>query len=137
MTWQKLGTFDLTSGNLSVLASDVANGAVIADAVRILRVGDLPPTPPPAPAQIIDNGDAGFSTTGPWYAYPAEGYQNDMHYAWPGTGGQAQWAATLTPGQYEVAITWYPAGNRATNASFTVRDSGAVIGATTINQQLA
>jgi hypothetical protein len=105
--------------------------------VRLVRVGDLPTAPPPAAAQIIDNGDPGFSTSGNWYAYPGQGYQNDVHYAWPGSGGTAQWTAQLPAGQYQVALTWSPQENRATNASFTVRDGGTSLGTTPINQQLA
>jgi len=135
--WQSLGTFNVTSGNLAVLASDLANGAVIADAVRIERVGDLPPNPPPTAPQIIDNLDAGFGTSGTWISYPGQGYRDNVHYSWPGTGGLAQWAAHVAPGQYQVAVTWSPLYNRATNASFSVRDGSAARGTQVVNQQLA
>jgi hypothetical protein len=136
-TWQTLGTFNVAAGNLVVVASDVANGAVIADAVRILRVGDLPTNPPPIAPQIIDNGDAGFSTAGTWIAHPGQGYQDDVHYAWPGSGSIAAWSTQLAAGQYQVAIAWTPFYNRATNAAFTVRDGNAALATTLINQQVS
>ena len=131
--WQSLGTFNLTAGNLAVLAGDVANGAVIADAVRIERVPDVPPLAP----RIIDNLDSGFSTSGTWISYAGQGYANNVHYAWPGTGGLAQWAAQVSSGQYQVAVTWSPLYNRATNATFAVRDGSTIRGTSVLNQQVA
>ncbi len=48
--WETLGTFTIRGGTLLVELSDNADGLLIADAVRIERLGDLPP------AQIIDDG---------------------------------------------------------------------------------
>jgi hypothetical protein len=144
--WKTLGTFSIAGNSLTVSLDDNANLYVIADAVRIQRVGDLPTTPPPQPppppppltTQIIDNGNAGFTTTGAWLPYGAQGYQNDVHYLPAGFGANtARWTASVTPGLYQVALTWSPYWNRATNAPFTVLDGGASLGTTPVNQQLA
>lgn len=44
VTWKSLTTFDLTSGKLSVQLNNLANGFVVADAVRIVR-NDPAPAP--------------------------------------------------------------------------------------------
>lgn len=41
--WQSLGTVVIDSGTLQIMLSDDANGYVIADAVRLIRVGAAPP----------------------------------------------------------------------------------------------
>jgi len=132
--WQTLGTFQITGNNLAVELSNNANEFVIADAVRLLRVAA---PPPPSALQIINDGGAGFTTTGAWTSYPGQGHQNMVHYAAAGTGSAvARWSANVTPGLYEVAITWSAQGNRATNAPFRVLDGSAPLGAFSINQEL-
>ncbi|GAG48283.1 unnamed protein product, partial [marine sediment metagenome] len=111
--WETLGTFTITGGTLLVELSDNANGMVVADAVRIERVGDVPP--------IIDNGETGFGASGAWVPYAALGFENDLHYNWAGDGSDvASWSFTVTPGQYQVAATWAEHTNRATNAPYEV-----------------
>jgi hypothetical protein len=89
--------------------------------------------------QIIDDGDAGFSTTGPWYSYPGQGYQDDVTFAGAGTGDSvATWTFTgLAPGLYRVSATWSPHPNRATDAPFTVLDDNLALGTVRINQEMA
>jgi parallel beta-helix repeat protein len=91
-----------------------------------------------ASLQPIDDSDATFSTAGAWTAYPGQGYQNTMHYAGLGSGlSVATWTAQVTPGQYEVAVTWYADPNRASNAPFTVLDGNLTRGTTLVNQRLS
>jgi hypothetical protein len=57
-----------------------------------------------------------------------------------GTGSNwAQWEATnVTPGQYEVYVTWAPFNNRASNALYTIYDggpAGTVEGAFQLDQE--
>ncbi len=92
---------------------------------------------PPA-IQIIDNGDAGFSTVGQWTLWGGQGFQNDVHEAHPGNGSQvATWTFTVTPGVYQVAATWSEYINRATNSPFAIYDTTTLVSSVLINQQLA
>jgi hypothetical protein len=85
-------------------------------------------------AQIIDNGDAGFSTVGTWLISPNEGYQNDIHYSEKGTGNDtARWTLDVVPGRYRVSATWSIDPNRATDSPFTVLD-GTTTWARSVNQ---
>ncbi len=93
---------------------------------------------PPA-VVIIDNGDAGFSTTGEWTRWTAQGYLNDVHESRAGTGADvARWTFTrLLPGQYRVSATWTAYTNRATNSPFEIFDGTSRRGSFAVNQRLA
>ena len=43
----------------------------------------------------------------------------------------------VTPGQYQVAITWTADADRATNASYSIYDGDVLLGRVTVNQQQA
>jgi len=127
--WKTLGTFNMTGGTLNVQLSDDANDFVIADAIRIRRVGDY---------SVIDNGDAGFSTTAGWTPYSGEGFENDIHYSLKGNGSQvATWDFTVAPGDYQVAATWLQGSNRATDSPFTVFDAASAVQTVAVNQEAA
>jgi hypothetical protein len=133
--WQSLGTFNVSSGSLNVMLSNLANGRVEADAVKVTYVGALP-----SPTVVVAGG-AGFSTTGSgwanWYGY-GQGGTLDME-AYAGNGSStANWAfAGLTPGIYSVQATWPAYSNRASNAPYTVSENGTTLGSYTVNQLVA
>ena len=87
-------------------------------------------------AQILDNGDAGFSTTGEWTPYLFEGFEADIHYSAAGNGlDTARWSFSVAPGQYEVAATWSAQINRATDSPFTIIDGTTSLGTVEVNQE--
>ncbi len=99
---------------------------------------------PVVTSQIIDDSDAGFSAPqfngfGAGYTTnPPQGYQGNVHYhlasAVPKT---ATWTFdNLTPGDYQVAVTWTPHSNRANNSPFSLVGTTSV-GTVHINQRLA
>lgn len=131
--WHNLGgTYTITTGNLAVYISNLADEYVIADAIRIERLTM-------GPVQIKDDGDAGFVASGGFFAFVGEGYQNDVTYAAAGSGNeQATWTFTALPaGVYRVSVTWTPHENRATNAPFTVLDGTTPLETFRVNQQAA
>jgi hypothetical protein len=96
----------------------------------------------PTPAvQIIDDGDAGFSTIGNWISTSGQGRGSDVLYSERGTGADiARWSFSgLTAGQYRVSATWSRQSNRATNSPFRILSSvgGSVLGSALLNQELA
>ena len=84
--------------------------------------------PPPVPT-TVDNGDAGFASSG-WTLYNGDGYQSDFHYTAAGSGSKvATWTFTGLPaGAYEVSATWSPHANRVSNAPFAILDDTALVG---------
>ena len=90
------------------------------------------------PAQFIDNGDAGYSTTGTWTSTAGLGYQGDYQRAVSGLGNStASWNFSgLSAGTYQVAIT-YPTGTGlgiASNAPFDVYDGTTRIARVRVNE---
>jgi RHS repeat-associated protein len=134
--WEIVGTYSITGTSLVVELSDNANSTVRADAVQILRVGDLP-TAPSADVQILDDGDSGYTASGTWGAW-ISGYWGDYRYANGGSGAaEAIWTATVDPGLYRVSATWIAAVNRATDAPFTIFDGTTNLGTTHLDQEVS
>jgi uncharacterized protein (DUF1800 family) len=120
-TWQKLGQpVRITGDRLVVSLSDQANGPVIADAVRIERVG--------YPGRIVANGDPGFQAAGGWVETTQGLHANSDR-------STATWTFTgLIPGHYRISTTW-PANTRgAASAPFTIRDGDRVVARVAVNQ---
>ncbi len=131
-SFQKLGTFDITSGELVVRLTDDADQYVLADAVHIEWVGNL--------AKTIDNGDLGFAHTGDWVGpYLGQGFEDAVHFSARGNGSDvASWTFTgLLRGQYSVFVTWSEHPNRATDAPFSVFDNTTQRSNILVNQELA
>jgi hypothetical protein len=86
--------------------------------------------------QILDDGDAGFTTSGDWTSFGGAGYQGDLHYASAGDGSRvARWISSVPAGEYLVAATWTPSVNRATDAPYTIRDGSVTLGTVRVNQK--
>jgi hypothetical protein len=118
-SWQTIGKFAVYGSTLDVQLTNAANGIVVADAVRVERVGSLPSTQ--------DDGDAGFTTTGSWSADVGAGYRGGLHRANSGDGSStATWSfANLPSGRYQVAVSWPQAPTLATNAPFSITRQGS------------
>ncbi|MBI5383222.1 MAG: fibronectin type III domain-containing protein [Verrucomicrobia bacterium] len=93
-------------------------------------------TPAAAAADIIvDEASTGFASTGTWYP-SSSGYNGS--YLWASTGTTEGRTATfrptiLTPGAYDVYVTFIQGSNRATDAPWTVSSSGGTTNVT-VNQ---
>ncbi|WP_406696275.1 hypothetical protein V5E97_35330 [Singulisphaera sp. Ch08] len=131
VTFQTLGSVVINGGTLRVELANDADGYLIADAVRI---GD----PTPFAPIIGDDGQAGYSQSGPWSSF-AGGYSGTARYVGPGTGSSAAtWLQTgLAPGSYEVQVTWLAGGNRASNAPYRIYDGSTLLKTVRIDQRTA
>ncbi len=88
--------------------------------------------------RVLDDGDAGFTTTGAWTPFSGQGLGGDVTFAAAGDGSSvARWTFAVTPGQYRVAATWSPYANRATDAPYTILDGSSSLGTVRVNQELA
>lgn len=100
--------------------------------------GTVVAAPQPAIVRTIDNGAAGFSTSGPWFRQTGIGRERDIHYAIRGNGSAtATWNFTGLPaGTYRVYAT-YPANRSyASNAPFHVYNGSQLVGSRTVNQEV-
>ncbi|MCX7893546.1 MAG: PA14 domain-containing protein, partial [Burkholderiales bacterium] len=99
------------------------------DGNRISNIEDL------AGVRLIDDGDAGFEAKGAgWQTNlnpTAQAFEGDYHYRLGSDDDTAAvWTFTnLDPGQYEVLVTWTPAGSRADEVTYLVKgaDNTAVV----------
>lgn len=126
------------SGRLTILSNDSNEGrfaipltASVATATSPTRqVGG-------GEVKVIDDGQAGFSTTGTWTRATGGGNAGDRMLANKGTGQSvASWQFTgLTPGRYRVSATWVADRTLATNAKYEIHSADRRLGAVTINQE--
>ena len=139
--WEDLGVFDITGSSLVVRLTSGSDNAtyVVADAVRIERVGDVP-VGPVLPTRIVDDGGPGYSQTGDFQSAPLpiarDGDNSYALFEW--APSEAAWTFTVTPGQYQVSATWFNTGGSAiyaSNAPFTVLDGGAPLGTFALDQR--
>ena len=126
-TWDSAdnGTYSILVNSSQV--SDTSDNFVSGGTVGSFTVNIPVPLSPAGPAVIIDDGDAGFSDAG-FREADRFGYQNDYHYGGVRIGSSATWRFTgLTPGaSYNVAATWVPHGNRATDAPYRINGTAPV-----------
>lgn len=99
------------------------------------------PGPPAAgPLLIIDDGDSAFTTVGTaWTGLTdASSFQGDSYQQNAGDGSAiARWQFTgLTPGWYDVRVTWLKKKKQATDAPFTVYDGSDSEGTFLIDQEI-
>ncbi|MCA9076192.1 MAG: FG-GAP repeat protein [Planctomycetaceae bacterium] len=135
VVWQDLeSAIAITNGTLFVKLSNVANGYVMADAIRIERVGDIPPPP-----RIIDDGGLGFAIESGSWGTGNGGFDGDNRNASIFGGSKiASWTFTgLSAGTYRVSATWSPSPARATDAPYTIFNGDAPLTTVDINQQQA
>jgi hypothetical protein len=90
--------------------------------------------------QIVDNGTPGYSETGIWTTETVPAYGGNERYATSSGTGQntATWQAQgLTSGFYQVAVSWHPYPNQATNAPYAIYDGSTLLQTVAVNQTLA
>jgi uncharacterized protein (DUF1800 family) len=127
--WQNLGgSYRITGDTLVVQLSDRADGYVVADAVRIERVGQV--------GRIIDDADAGFETSGTW-AKSIGGFRSTQAVS-TSNHAVATWTFSgLQPGFYRVSATWNQSTTAASDAAFAILDGTTAIAKVNVNQQVA
>ena len=93
-------------------------------------------TEPVVPAQIVDDGDPGYSLTGTCTHQTGAGLNADYDSFNYYDSGTATWTITgLTPGQfYQVAATW-PADGNAYFSSYAIYDGSAYVTTVTVDQR--
>lgn len=102
-------------------------------------VGQVASSPVAPSTQILDNGSAGFTTSGAWQLSTGTGNASDTHWIANGaTSSVATWNFTgLAPGQYRVAATWPASRLYATDAPFLILSGSQKLGTVRVNQQRA
>ena len=130
LTASAIGSY---GGSITLLNSDSDEGAYT------LNLSGTVTAPPPPAVRIIDNGAAGFSTTGTWRRLSGSGRDRDIHYAAGGDGSAAaSWTFSgVLAGQYRVHASWTASRINATNAPFSVYDGTSLLATVGANQERA
>lgn len=92
------------------------------------------------PPITIDNSDAGYSDTGFFDSDPnfPQGVNGGVRFGTAGNGDTATWTFTgLPPGLFSVAATWTNAPDRASNATYVIKDGTTILGDAIVNQRNA
>ncbi len=122
------------AGSLAVVSDDAD------ESTFTIQVSGTVAAPTPVFKAIVDDGNAGSSTTGAWSVTTGmgKGHANDLRKATKGTGSKvATWTFNnLDAGQYQVFATWKIASINATNSPFTIYDNTISRGTTLVNQRL-
>jgi uncharacterized protein (DUF1800 family) len=125
--WKNLGGVYRVADTLVVRLSDRANANVVADAIRLERVGFR--------GQIIDDAQPGFSTQGHWNPM-TRGFNNRALMSATDLS-RAHWTFQgLRPGLYRISATWPSDPQAATNASFALLDGTRQLARPVVNQRL-
>ena len=135
VVWKRLGSFKINNNLFHISTWNTsADGAICVDAIQLRA------------APIINDTDTSgiasagtFSTTGTW-AVNKSGVFGDCHVIANSLGGgntTASWTMPVTPGKYDVAVTWPSSGGLSTNVSYTIFDGGTKLGSVSVNQQTA
>lgn len=89
--------------------------------------------------QIVDDGDSAFMRKGSWSTTSGQGFRGDYQSAKGGNGANVStWTfRNLKSGTYKIYGTWKSGADRATDAPYTIRDSGNFLTTVRRNQKNA
>jgi hypothetical protein len=138
--WKRVGSIRLTNNVFRISTwNSATDGAIAIDAMRLRAV----PTVDAGDAQIKGKGGAlagsYFTTTGSWTTSTHGAFgssQTSSSTAGSGTS-TATWAMPVTPGSYEVDVTWAAASTLSANVTYNVYDGATKLGSITVDQQTA
>jgi hypothetical protein len=81
--------------------------------------------------QMVDDLDppwGSYATTGEWTTWTGQGFGSELQQAALGDKGSvATWTFDVADGDYEVAATWVPHPNRASDATYAVNGSEVAV----------
>ncbi len=128
----QLTTTSVTADTPAVITAQYTlNGATVSDThnVTILDSGALPPE------VIVDNLDAGTSSTGSWFTSGSPGFWATDSLASLTPGSTFTFNADLVPGvSYNVYAWWTTGFNRYTAVPYQIRSGGTLLGTVNVNQ---
>ncbi len=142
VAWEDLGAFKLTSNIFHVSTwNSQTDGAIEINGIQLQA------------APIVDDGNVAnayknfppaasvgtFSTSGSWTT-SGQGAYGGSHVS-AGTAGsgasEATWTMPVTPGSYEVDVTWPSLAGLSASAAYVVYDGTTKLGSVAVNQQSA
>jgi hypothetical protein len=124
--WRSLGAFVFSAGSAPrvVIRTDATNGTVIADAVRLTRVGVTVDN-----NNALNTGGSLYAVTGSWSASTSEVGFYGTNYHQDGNTAKGTKTARFTPnlpatGRYELLFRWPAKNGRSTNTPIDIFHHG-------------
>ncbi len=142
VAWENLGAFQLTSNVFHVSTwNSSADGAICVNGIQLQSVPIIDD------ANVLDGytnyppaaSVGSFSTTGSWTT-SAQGAFGGSHVSTGAVGSgssTATWSMPVTPGSYEVDVTWPASASLSASATYNVYDGGTKLGSVAVDQQTA
>jgi hypothetical protein len=140
--WQNLGAFKLTSNVFHVSTwNSSANGAICVNGIQlqaapVIDSADLPDSYTNYPPSTSVGS---FTTSGSWATQGVGAFgSSDISTSTAGSGSSmATWTMPVTPGSYEIDVTWPSTSGLSANATYNIFDGSSNIGSVSVNQQMA
>ncbi|MGA2256919.1 MAG: hypothetical protein ABSG53_19885 [Thermoguttaceae bacterium] len=142
VAWENLGAFNLASNVFHISTwNSSSDGAICINGIQLQA------------APVIDDADApnsytyyppagsigSFTTTGSWTTSSEGAFGGSQtSSSTAGSGNStATWTMPVTPGSYEVDVTWPASGSLSAGATYNVYDGSTKLGSVSVNQQAA
>jgi hypothetical protein len=125
--WKWLGTFKLTTSALRISTwNSATDGAISVDAIQL------------RPVSVVGIGNAGFTCGGSW-ATSAQGAYGGSRTSSSAVGGKSSWATwsfAVTPGTYDVNVTWVAGSNLSAAVPMDLWDGTKWLREVSVNQRV-
>ena len=142
VAWQNLGSFKLTNNIFHISTwNSSTDGAICVNGIQLQAapVVDDSAVTPIVGAHGVVASSGSFATTGSWTPSTQGAFgSSQVSNSTPGNGtSTATWTMPVTPGSYEVDVTWAAASTLSANVTYNVYDGTNLLGSASVDQQTA
>jgi hypothetical protein len=142
VAWENLGSFKLTNNIFHISTwNSSTDGAICVNGIQLqaVPVVDDSDVTSIVGGQGVVASSGTFTTTGSWTT-STQGAFDGSHTSssTPGTSSsKATWTMPVTPGQYEVDVTWQPAGTLSAYVNYKIYAGTTLLNIVGVDQQSA
>ncbi len=129
------------SGRIGIINNDANEGTYDLNLTGIVRTTTTATTTTTTSSsvRILDNGQAGYTTSGGWSTRTGIGRDSDLQQVGRSSGGAsatARWTfSSLPAGSYRIWMTWPGGSTNASNAPVSFYDNGRLVRTVTVDQR--
>jgi|GEM_PF-2221192 len=141
--WKSLGTFISQTNPLFISICPTTSNRLESANADAVRIEDVTDQQPPEDSVIVDDADAGFKTVDcTWTTVAATQQIIGGSYRLTqaktcltqGTQPYARWTTALTPGTYNVYLTYSPSSQNAKQVAYRIMDGSVLMQTVNIDQ---
>jgi hypothetical protein len=139
VAWENLGAFEITSNLFHISTwNSQSDGAICVNGLQLQAAPVIDSANAPNSYKYYPTGYVGyFTTSGSWTTSSQGAFGgSDVSNSAAGSGSSvATWTMPVTPGSYEVDVTWPASGSLSGSATYDVYNGGTLLGSATVDQQ--